>query len=264
MGYSLSASRLQTYHRCPQAYYFEYERGLKSPAAFGAANLGKALHQTLATIYQDWHYQTPMPWAWVQTCWETTKIPLTPSQTQEGAAILQRYYDQHLTQDTLARPVAVEGRIQATLQVDLIEFTLTGRYDRLDWDDPGLALIDYKSAKNPQIPDEDAIDVQLGLYYLALEKRYHQSLKRMSLYYLRTGEIVTFTVTPQHRANILNLIEALARKLQADSQWSPQPGDHCHRCSHKNYCPALCPNPEDLPDIPQLAPPRSIQLALSF
>lgn len=54
MAYPISATKLQTYHRCPQAYYFRYELGLKTPSFFGNAALGTALHQALAQAYRDW------------------------------------------------------------------------------------------------------------------------------------------------------------------------------------------------------------------
>ncbi|NJN23696.1 MAG: endonuclease, partial [Acaryochloridaceae cyanobacterium RL_2_7] len=45
----------------------------------------------------------------------------------------------------------------------------------------------------------DAVDIQLGLYDLLLKQTYQQALQRLSLIYLRTGEKVTYEVTPEHR-----------------------------------------------------------------
>lgn len=53
MAYQISATKLQTYHRCPQAYYFRYELSLKTPGFFGNAKFGTALHQALAQAYRD-------------------------------------------------------------------------------------------------------------------------------------------------------------------------------------------------------------------
>ena len=69
---------------------------------------------------------------------------------------------------TLRRPIAVEGRIQGQLQAEGVEFRLSGRYDRLDALEDGLELVDYKSTRNPKRPDPNLIDLQMGLYYLAL------------------------------------------------------------------------------------------------
>ncbi|WP_083785180.1 PD-(D/E)XK nuclease family protein [Synechococcus sp. PCC 7335] len=53
MAYPLSATKLKSYARCPQAYYFRYECGLKARSAFASAALGTALHAALAQFYTD-------------------------------------------------------------------------------------------------------------------------------------------------------------------------------------------------------------------
>lgn len=264
MTYRLSASRLQTYQRCPQAYYFQYERRMGNPAG-ARAKLGQALHQTLAVIYQDWSYGEPMPWAWVLERWHQCPIGLTLLQEhQDGAAVLQRYYAAYLQGDLLRKPVAVEGKIQGYFLVDGIEFELTGRYDRLDWFEDGLALVDYKSAKSPQVPATDRVDVQLGLYALALEQHYQKSLKQVSLVFLRTGEVIHFVVTDHHQAKVRALIQDLAIRLHVDQDWTPCTGNHCKSCSYKPHCPAISPDPAPLPLDVQSRPVPSLQLSLSL
>ncbi len=267
MAYPLSASRLQTYQRCPQSYYFRYERGLTQPVFFGAASLGTALHQALAKIYGNWHYQQPVPpLEWIYQCWQQSSTHLSPSQVTEGRQILEGYYHQFLARGTLRTPVALEGRIQGHLQVGNLEFTISGRYDRLDWLDDGLELIDYKSAKEMHLPDAETIDVQIGIYFLALEQRYRQSLKQMSLLFLRTGEIITYLATPTHKERVLEMVSELAVQLQADQEWQPTTGRHCDRCGYRRYCAAVTANPEPLPDGAQAGcgAARSIQLTFSF
>jgi putative RecB family exonuclease len=104
MVYPLSATKLQHYQRCPQAYAFQYEYGLKQSAVFGAAALGQALHQALAMIYQDWHYQEPKPgWEWFEGVWRLCCTRLTDRQVAEGWQILQGYY-QAFVQPEKCRP----------------------------------------------------------------------------------------------------------------------------------------------------------------
>lgn len=249
MSYPLSATKLQTYQHCPQQYYYRHELKLRQPAFFSAASLGTALHQALAKFYWEWHYQDPIPpIAWLHQCWQQVCISLTPTQLQEGRGILERYYQQFvIPQGSLRKPLAVEGRIQASLQVENLEFALTGQYDRIDWLDDGLELIDYKSGKDLQPPQPDAMDVQLGLYYLALEQRYSQSLKWVSLIHLRTGEKFSFAATPSHKARVLEMIRELALQLRFDDRWQPRIGDHCQQCGYQRYCPAVQEEPEALP-----------------
>lgn len=264
MSYTLSAAKLQTYYRCPKSYYFRYERKIQGAAFFSSAALGTSLHQALAQIYQDWHYQAATPdFDWLDYCWSQQIQGLTPNQIIEGRKILRQYYDKFiLSQSALRRPVAVEGRIQGSLWAENMEFILSGRYDRIDYLDDGLELIDYKSAKDIDLSNSDEIDLQIGLYYLALEQRYQRSLKRLSLLYLRPGEKISFDVTPDHRRQVEAVISELALQLRYDRQWLPMPSGQCDRCAYARYCPAMRTNPDPLPD--DAKPEPGLQLVLNL
>jgi putative RecB family exonuclease len=240
---------------------------MKQPGFFGGASLGTALHQTLAKVYGGWHYQQPMPpIEWVHQCWQQSSASLNPSQIAEGRQILEGYYYRFLAGETLRKPLALEGKVDGHLQVGNLEFKISGRYDRLDWFEyEGIELIDYKSAKEVHLPDAEAIDVQIGVYFLALEQRYRQSLKQMSLLFLRTGEKITYLATPTHKERVMEMVSALAVQLQADHEWQPMTGKHCDRCGYRRYCAAVTTDPEPLPENAQAGcgAERSIQLALS-
>ena len=246
MSYLLSATKLKSYTRCPKAYYFRYECGLNEQGGFGSAALGTALHGALAQLYQDWHYQEPLPSeSWLQRCWDENNVGLTDKQNSEGWQILLQYHERELVlAGTMSRPLATEGRIQGTLQANGVEFKLVGRYDRIDFIDGGLELIDYKSAKSPTLPSAEEIDLQLGLYYLALEQCYGRSLKRMSLLYLRTGERVSYEASEEHKRQVTSVISELSQRLREEVEWEPRCGVQCARCSYARYCPAVTQKPE--------------------
>lgn len=262
MAYPLSATKLVSYRQCPQAYYFKHERGLKSPASFGSAALGIALHRALAKIYGDWNYAQPVPGLdWLDQCWQNSCEGLTLEQVGEGHQILHRYYERYIAPVPMLRqPLGIEGKVQAVHTIANVEFSLNGRYDRLDYVDDGLELIDYKTNKVASIPD--SLDLQLGLYYLILEKTYHCALKRLKLIFLRAGQEQVFSVTPEHHERVLTLISELALKLRADDQWEPAIGHHCKRCSFLRYCPAHSEQPEPLPS--EAKRPRQVQLTLAL
>lgn len=264
MTYSLSAAKLLTYYRCPRAFYYRYERRVPGAVFFGSAALGTSLHQALAMIYSEWHYRDPIPdLDWIDHCWAQQTRDLSPSQVTEGRSILRRYYNSFISnQSALRKPLAVEGRIQGSLRVDSMEFALSGRYDRLDYLDDGLELIDYKSSKEMEAPQTDEIDLQMGLYFIALEQHYQRSLKRLSLLYLRSGEKISFNATSEHRAQAATLIGNLALELRQDQRWQPFPGDQCDRCAYARYCPAIQADPEPLPE--EAKPEPGLQLVLSL
>jgi putative RecB family exonuclease len=263
MPYPLSATRLQTYHRCPQSYYFRYERRVPAAKTFGGPALGKALHKALAQIYGEWDYADPKPdWDWFLLCWKSNCDGLNAAQFTEGQAILRRYFDAFIVPCvTMHRPLGIEGRIQGYFQTDNVEFSLTGRYDRLDWlAEDGLELIDYKSNKDMAQREPVETDLQLGLYYLALEQQYGKSLRKLSLIYLRTGQVVSYEVTPDHGDRVKATISEMALRLRRDEDWPTQPGHQCDRCTYTRYCDAVCETPEPLPQAAR----AEIQLQLSL
>ncbi|MBW4679959.1 MAG: PD-(D/E)XK nuclease family protein [Microcoleus vaginatus WJT46-NPBG5] len=264
MAYQLSASKLQAYQRCAQAYYFKYERGIPSPGFFGSTALGTALHKALAKIYGNWHYLDAKPDRdWIDFCWSEHQTGLSLSQIEEGQEILEHYYDCFIANETAIRkPLAVEGKIKARLPAYNVEFILTGRYDRLDWLDEGLELIDYKSTKEVKELDPSQVDLQIGLYYLALEQAYKQSLRRLSLLYLRTGDKVSFDATPDHKQMVEETISEIAMRLRTDCEWKPAPGKQCDRCTYSRYCSAVQEHPEPLPA--DAKPEQELQLVLGL
>lgn len=263
MTYQISATKLQAYHRCAYAYYLRYERKLSSTDFYGSAALGNALHQALARCHRDWHYHTPLPdLSWIYDCWDEHSHGLSDRQVTEGRDILERYYWRFIaSQRSLAQPLAVEGKIQGYLQVEDLGFNLVGRYDRIDFLSDGLELIDYKSGREVKLPDPSEINIQIGLYYLALEQTYRQSLKYLSLLFLRSGEKVQFTATPEHKAQVQQIIGDLAVRLRHDRGWEPKPSHHCDRCTFARYCPAMTAHPAEVP-TPKTE--SQLQLVLNF
>ncbi|BAD78780.1 unknown protein [Synechococcus elongatus PCC 6301] len=263
MGYRLSATRLQTYHRCAQAYYWRYEQRLPGPAGFGNTALGTSLHRCLAQFHRDWSGLEPQPpIAWLADCWQQAATALNAEQQHQGWQILETYYQQHiLTKATWTRPLAVEGRIQATLVLEEIEFLVTGRYDRLDLEEDGLHLVDYKSSQRFDPPSSSQIDVQLGLYQLALEPRFGP-LRSLNWFHLRSGQIYRYNCTEEQRQTVLAQISELARQIRSDQQWQPQVGEQCRSCSYRRFCPAVNAQAEPLPEPTHR--PHRLQLALAL
>lgn len=264
MAYSLTATKLQAYQRCPQSYYWRYELKIKDTAVFAKAAFGTALHEALAQIYRDWDYLDALPpLSWVHECWKQHSQHLKPGQADGGREILSSYYDKFIEPlPVLRRPLAVEGKLQGTLRVANLEFTIHGRYDRLDYLEDGLELIDYKSNRDGTLPDPRVTHLQIGLYYLALEQTYQQCLQRLSLIYLRSSEQMSYEANPEYKQRARATIGQLALHLRTDREWIPTPGDHCKQCNYSKYCSAIQADPEPLPEVGKQQ--RHLQLVLSL
>lgn len=264
MVYLISATKLRTYQRCAYSYYLRYEKRVSNSEYYASAAFGAALNRTLAKCHRDWHYHAAIPdRRWFHRCWQEQSGRLTLQQLREGRAILDTYYDRYIrSEDVLRKPFAVEGRLQASLEVHNLEFQISGRYDRIDFLPNGLELIEYKSAKAPKLPDAQDLGLQIGLYYLALEQRYQQRLQCLSLVFLRTGEKIQYRATQQHKRLAKRVVAQLAMQLRQGTTWQPNPGEHCSQCAFSRYCAAVSCDPNPLPA--NATPMRGLQLTFGL
>ncbi len=256
----LSATRLTTYQRCPHAYYLRYHRRVPGTPIRPAA-LGKVLHAFLAELHSR-SFPAGIPECdtlltqWIR---QVERDHLTVEQHRQGWEVIKRYYDGFIAPlDSWVEPIGVEGQLDGSLHVDSLKFRISGRYDRLDplheGQDPlqaAVHLIDYKMSPHHQTSSELELDLQLGLYQIAIDQVYGSALKRVSHIYLRTGTMISFETHPAQKALVQAKVAELADKLLQDRHFEPTPGHHCSSCSCKFYCPAVTPNPIPLePAIP--------------
>lgn len=266
MAYQISATKLQHYQRCPNQFSLKYlkrvpGRPIRQPL------LGKALHQALAQ-FNRWPGWKGMPGLRVmQDAWEEMleKFPnLSSNQIDEGWRMLEQYYQKFVQPlEQWQPPLAVEGKLDGRLVVGSVEFKIIGRYDLLDRlpgssDIAQLHLIEYKSSRQQKTLTELEVDVQLGLYQIAIAQHYGASLAKVSHIYLRTGEVVPFQTRPQQLEIVQARIEELAYKLVSDEAFEPGPGEHCQECDYRQYCPAVSDRPVPVEEESEL----KLQLSL--
>lgn len=217
-------------------------------------------------MYRDWDYSTLQKpeLSWIDACWTQEIASLNERQITEGYEILTRYFRQWIAPcDRFLKPLATEGKIQGRLQVADLEFSLSGRLDRLDWFDvEALELIEYKTSRQFVEPNVSDLTIQVGLYALAIYQQWAKELKYATLIFLRSGEFIRVPVTEEQLVAAQKIISDLAMRLRTDAQWEPTPGDHCDRCNYRQYCPAQTDRPEP---IPNRQPSQSIlQLSLKI
>jgi putative RecB family exonuclease len=264
MVYPISATKLRTFERCAYSYYLRYEKRVNTQEHYAAAALGTALNHTLAQCHRDWHYRSAVPdRRWFHQCWDTRSQGLTLQQIRDGRAMLDTYYDRYIHGETVLRkPLGVEGKIQAVLEVQNIEFQVVGRYDRLDRLTDGLEMIDFKAAKVAAVPNPADLDLAMGLYALALEQTYEQRLQYLSLVFLRTGEKVRYRAVQQQQRLARRTIGQLAVQLRQSETWQANPGSHCSQCSFSRYCAAVNREPNPLPA--DVSPVKGLQLTFGL
>jgi len=117
---------------------------------------------------------------------------------------------------------------------DLIFSVRIDRVDRLP--NGGYELIDYKTGKNTDMGKEEE-DLQLTIYYLALESRYRIRPTRFTYYFLEDNKRLTTSRTERQIEQGLVGIKELVRKIRTTQEFLPTPNPFCSFCDFIEMCP---------------------------
>ena len=257
----LSYTALKTFQQCNFRYHLQYNRGLPSRPR-PAAQSSRALHGALHLFHQGLKQQlTDAPalfpssanaletlLAHLKGYYDNPLRPLTDEQYQEGRTLLRRYWEEHRGQ--FPTPYLLEEKF--TLHVG--PFALTGRIDRVDDTPDGFEIIDYKLSQRSIIPPDP---LQLDVYQLGFQARTGEAAKKLSFYYLRTGQ--TETVEADEPAAAQSRVRTLCRDINREQEFHPQEGAWCTSCDFREFCPVQNRTPRPIP-----AKGRATQLGFDF
>jgi len=245
----LSYTALKTFQQCHFHYHLRYHRGLPSRPR-PAAQSSRALHGALHLFHRGiQHHQREGTGvfppetvalatllAHFKSYYDNPLRPLTEQQYQEGTVLLKRYWEAHRGQFPL--PYLLEEKFK----VHVGPFLLAGRIDRVDDTAAGYEILDYKlSQRSVVAPDP----LQLDVYQLGFQAVSGQAAKRVSFYYLRTGQ--KETVEADAPAAAQARVRALCRDLSREQAFRPQEGAWCAQCDFQEFCPAKARQPRALP-----------------
>lgn len=257
----LSYTALKTFQQCHFRYHIRYNRGLPSRPR-PTAQSSRALHGTLHLFHQGLK-QPPAdhpglfagPAVSLETLlahlkgyYDNPTRPLTEQQYQEGRQLLTRYWEAH--RGRFPTPYLLEEKF--TLHVG--PFALTGRIDRVDDTPDGFEIIDYKLAQRSVIAPDP---LQLDVYQLGFHAATGEAAKKLSFYYLRTGQKETVEADKPEAAQAR--VRALCRDISREQTFEPHEGAWCSTCDFQEFCPVKARSPRPLP-----ASGRATQLGFDF
>lgn len=140
----------------------------------------------------------------------------------------------------LEDPVAVE--VEATeeqMSVTLGDVPFRGVVDRLEREDDGLVVSDYKSGRAPTARYAPARLQQVLLYAAAVAEETGEQPVRAQLLYLGQ-RIVATAVTPDEIGDVVGRLEstwsAIAAACDVDD-FEARPGPLCGYCAYAEHCP---------------------------
>lgn len=211
---TLSPSKLTTYLACPDKYKWTYvdDRGrwyLRSKSYY---SFGLTLHKVLQRFHDagDTGVTTvSQAIAAVDENWiEAGYSSLQEMQEAlgEGKSIVAAHVERELTVPTTAQTIMIER----LLRLDLGDFVLIGRVDRVDeWEDGTIEVVDYKSGRSTVSDDEVASDLAMCCYQLLIQSQFPDRPVCASILAVRSGEKGTASMAPSDmevfRADLLAL-----------------------------------------------------------
>jgi RecB family exonuclease len=215
---TLSPSKLSTYLACPVKYKWTYvdERGRWYRRSRKQFSFGTSLHAVLQRFHDsgDAGVETvaqataALEENWIEAGYSSQDEMMQA--LDEGKEILERYIETYAAEPVTAKTLFVEK----TLRLDLGEFELLGRLDRVDeTDDGSLEVVDYKTGRTQVEADDVATDLAMGCYQLLLRAHHGGRHVRARIVAVRTGASATASMTDSEARQFRDDLVALGHDV---------------------------------------------------
>lgn len=176
----LSYSAINLYNRCPRCYWLRYVVGLR-PVASSAATFGQIIHAALEGFYRkqmeapDEEYRELAVEDIIkqgQRAYEAARPPeeMPSEEFRECVKKALTFYFEKMHSPDI-NPIATEKTIFFDYPRDGINHRIESRIDRIDSDDKGFTLVDYKThGEKKEYLKPSGTDLQFGIYLMALKQ----------------------------------------------------------------------------------------------
>lgn len=254
---TLSPSRASDFKTCPQLFKFRAIDKIPEPKTVHQAR-GTTAHLALQRLF-DLPSQQRTPEALFdlfRNAWTELRELEYPQLFEsiederawgiESLMVIANYF-------SLEDPASFEPLDrELDMLVDLGDMKIRGILDRMEEDDEGVVITDYKSGKAP--PERYAIPAffALKIYAVLIRKLTGRTPNRIRLMYLTNPTVYEVPVTDAQLDAVERKIQALWNAINraiSRDQFPPKVSRLCDWCSYKQLCPAFADefNPNELP-----------------
>jgi DNA helicase-2/ATP-dependent DNA helicase PcrA len=238
---SFSFSMLEEYLGCPERYRLRHVVGLPTPPHH-SLTYGRALHAAVAWFHlrvaagdtpTDAELAEEFRRSWLSEGF----LSREHEEARFGAGLraLEAFRVRALAQP--ANVVAIERPFEFTLD----GMRIRGRFDRLDEEDAGTVIVDYKSSdvRDQKKANEKARNsLQLHTYALAHEQRTSRLPASVQLHFLESGLVGEATPEPARLDKAREQLRGAMAGIAA-GEFAPKPSSFgCGYCPFRQICPA--------------------------
>lgn len=234
---TLSATRLETYNKCPLKYKIETEWNIPDEPV-PAMQFGNAVHTALKAYYDAVRAERPMTRnALLEVFLEQLSVSRFEDPLQlelyrkQGLQQLGDFFDLRAA-ERVPQVIATEK----FFQFEVAGVCVIGRMDRVDLYGDALIVTDYKTG-SPRSEEDAEKSLQLSIYAAAAKREWSSLPSSLSFYNLETNEAATTVRTEEQVRETEALISEAAESIRA-GQFDAKPGFHCKWCGFRTLCPA--------------------------
>lgn len=240
---TLSPTKINTYLICRLMYIYTYVHHLgrfyyrpKSYHTFGST-----LHRTLDEFHKLGGSETQsaedlvekLHTAWSSAGYSTEKEEL--DYLESAARFLENYHSDYIVEG--ARTLFTEKQ----LKIDMGDFNLMGRLDRIDeYSDGHLEIIDNKSGRSSVNEEDVRGDIAMSIYSYLARKTFPDRHVTASIYALRSGDKATVEFTDQEMIELEEMVRVVAGEIaQIDQNTVVEPvwlTNICPGCDYLRLC----------------------------
>ena len=237
---NLSFYQIDDYLTCPLKY--KYVHILRVPIMeHHTVIYGRAMHEAVTKYFQYRLAGKPMELADLLNVFKESFNPqgFLDEKHQEqrfrvGQEALVRFYNQQVT--LYPQPLCIEENFSFIFENNKI----IGRFDRVDKEEDGAVIIDFKTSELDKQKDADKRtkeSLQLSLYALAYQSIFGALPKRVELHFLESGLIGSDIKDEKDMQKVKEKIRQAALGIRK-RDFSAQPDyNACKYCAYSRICP---------------------------
>lgn len=233
----LSASKFETYQKCPLQFKFAHVLEVPTPERT-YFNLGTAVHavaEHLTKLEKEGIVPTEeKAFEILESNWSSNAYLSSKKEEEdkEKARAMVRTYLSWITKN-LNTPIDVEKRFQIEIggvkvngYIDRIEKTPAGEYQ----------VIDFKTGNVYETRNSIKEDIQMNVYALAIEQLYKKLPEKTSLFYLKEDKVLDNEIKSNNVEKVKGKLEGMVKSiLDEEFKANPEKGA-CFSCSFRSIC----------------------------
>ncbi len=243
----LSGSQMNTLSKCALQWFAGHEakgdRGTSAAQGFGSIVHALAAEAVRSGVEPDVDELS----SHIDSVWGALGLApwISARERAEAVESLEKFVQWH--RKNPRQVLAVEHDFDVTIDIDGRETQFTGSMDRVELDDDGIHVVDFKTSKTAMKARDAEVNPQLGVYQLAVEAGGTESIAPgagaagAELVYLRTGTksatIRNQPGAPEGTTTAREHVQEAVRLIGAE-EFAATVGDACGYCAFKRICPA--------------------------